>query len=213
MITPDAPLDSHLTGDLLVRALDDELSGTEALLVQSHLAACDKCREQYQGFHHVSLRLESALAVSAAPNSPRDRELLVQQLDLRESRPRPTTSRQVIRGFGWGMAIAATLALGVLFIPGHLHPNNPGASPVTGAQSAFEVDGESFVPLPYSNPYLPMSTSHVVEMQVSVSSLADAGILFEPIGSQASRPNDSVLADVLLGIDGQPLGVHVLAMQ
>jgi hypothetical protein len=76
--------------------------------------------------------------------------------------------------------------------------------------ASFEVDGETFVALPYSNPDLPLTAPHIVRMQVPVASLADAGITFEPVSSEVSSPDRSVLADVLLGIDGQPLGVHVL---
>jgi hypothetical protein len=47
-------------------------------------------------------------------------------------------------------------------------------------------------------------------MQVPVSSLADAGIYVEPVGSRMTAPDHAVLANVLLGLDGQPLGVHVL---
>jgi hypothetical protein len=46
-----------------------------------------------------------------------------------------------------------------------------------------------------------------------VASLADAGVHFEAISNEVAGSNDSVLADVLLGIDGQPLGVHVLTAQ
>jgi hypothetical protein len=75
------------------------------------------------------------------------------------------------------------------------------------------VDGESFIPLPYSNPDLPIAAHRIVQMQVPVSSLADAGVHFEAISSEVSSGDESVLADVLLGIDGQPLGIHVLGAQ
>jgi len=47
-----------------------------------------------------------------------------------------------------------------------------------------------------------------------VSSLSDIGIVLEPVVSRVSRPDDaSVLADVLVGSDGQPRGVHVLSTE
>jgi hypothetical protein len=50
-------------------------------------------------------------------------------------------------------------------------------------------------------------------MQVSLSSLADIGIVLEPIANQVSGSDRSVLADILMGADGQPLGVNVLNVE
>jgi hypothetical protein len=58
-----------------------------------------------------------------------------------------------------------------------------------------------------------MSAPHIVEMQVPVASLASAGLFFEPVSNEAGAPERSVLADVLVGLDGQPLGVHVLSVE
>jgi hypothetical protein len=80
-------------------------------------------------------------------------------------------------------------------------------SPVGPA--TFELDGETFVALPDSNPGLPVNSARIVQMEVPVSSLADAGILVEAIAGDAG--DRSVLADVLLGADGEPRGVHVLS--
>jgi hypothetical protein len=117
-----------------------------------------------------------------------------------------------MRRFGWGMAIAATLALGILIAPKHREEQKP--SSVTNSMAdSLEVDGETFIALPYSNPDLPMGASHIVQMQVPVSSLADVGILLEPVSNEVSSLDRSVLADVLVGADGQPLGVNVLSFE
>jgi len=50
-------------------------------------------------------------------------------------------------------------------------------------------------------------------MQVPVSSLADIGISSEPVVNEAFNQDRTVLADVLLGADGQPLGVHVVSWE
>jgi hypothetical protein len=116
--------------------------------------------------------------------------------------------------FGWGMAIAATLALGILVAPRAKHTAaETQTSSIAVPSNALEVDGESFVALPYSNPDLPVSASRIVQMQVPVSSLADVGIALEPVSSRVSGEDRSVLADVLIGADGQPLGVHVLGLE
>ena len=73
------------------------------------------------------------------------------------------------------------------------------------------MDGEKFWALPYSNPDLPV-TARVIQMEVPVASLADAGIVVEPVLSRTSEPDRAVLADILLGLDGQPVGVHVVSV-
>ena len=88
-----------------------------------------------------------------------------------------------------------------------------GVTTMSPSPSLLEIEGETFVPLPYSNPDLPVPSHRIVQMQVPVSSLADAGVQFEGISNVASGADQSVLADILLGIDGQPLGVHVLGTQ
>ena len=50
-------------------------------------------------------------------------------------------------------------------------------------------------------------------MQVPVSSLTAAGIVFEPVSIGASSADRTVLADLLIGTDGQPLGVHILGVE
>jgi hypothetical protein len=122
---------------------------------------------------------------------------------------------KVMRRFGWGMAIAASLALGIIIAPKpkpQVSESTSLARVVPGASGAIEVDGESFITLPYSNPDLPSVAPRIVQMEVPISSLADIGISLEPISSQANQDR-SVLADVLLGADGQPLGVHVVSWE
>ncbi len=212
-LTQDFSTKDHLSNELLVRMLDDELSGSEAVLAESHLAQCERCRERYQELHLISVKVESAVTGFMADDSHEDRRILAERLDLREHQNRVPVSRRFVSRLRWGMAIAATLAIGILFLPEWKHPKKSTQISGSNLQLNLEVDGESFVSLPYSNPDLPVSASHIVQMRVPVSSLADAGIVFEPISSQASRPDDSVLADILFGVDGQPRGVHVLSAE
>lgn len=205
----------HLSDDLLVRSIDDELSGSETLTVESHLAHCAECTRRHHELRSVSGWIESAIDAVRPGYSDAQRESIAQALEAREGEAASPGPRKVLRGFGWSMAIAAALAVALLFGPQWRHSSRAGLTSEGDAQTnaALEVDGETFIPLPYSNPDLPVAASHVVEMQVPVSSLADAGIVFEPISSEVSAPDRSVLADVLIGIDGQPLGVHVLNVE
>ncbi len=203
--TPAHPADA-----LLIKAVDDELPVADALEVNSHLSACEDCRRRYHALRQISASIESAVAAPALELSQQQRARLERQMELTElAAPMPNASH-VLRRLSWAAAIAAALAFLLMFVP---QWNRAGktAGPVAAVQpSAFEVDGESFVALPYSNPDLPLNASHIVQMQVPVSSLADAGIVFEPISNEGPASDRSVLADVLLGIDGRPLGIHVL---
>ncbi|MGA8027489.1 MAG: hypothetical protein WB992_10100 [Bryobacteraceae bacterium] len=202
----------HLENELLLKALDDEVSGAQIVIVESHLSKCEKCVRKFRELRAVSGGIESLLASFEVEDDYRQRDYLNQELERRERlRSAPPSAERVLRRFGWGMAIAATLAIATVVIS-HRGPQAPGPAAAAESQTAetFEVDGETFVALPYSNPELPMSAPHIVEMQVPVSSLTDAGVIFEPVSSEVSAQDRSVLADVLLGMDGQPLGVRVL---
>ena len=204
-LTPAHPADA-----LLIKALDDELSTADALEVNSHLAVCEACKRRYHALRQLSARIESAVAAPLLEFSAEERARLERRMELCELAARRNRSH-VLRRLSWAAGIAAAVAFLLMFVPQWKRGGGKTAGPVASVQpSAFEVDGESFVALPYSNPDLPLNASHIVQMQVPVSSLADAGIVFEPISNEMSASDRSVLADVLLGIDGRPLGIHVL---
>lgn len=203
----------HVPEALLIKALDDELSRAEARGVESHLASCDECGGRYQELRQLSTAVEYALAGERLEPSRAARDRLERELDGRELAAAAQPLSPVLRSLSWAVAIAAALAFALMFIPQWKHAvKNPG--PVAAPPpSAFEVDGETFVALPYSNPDLPVNASHIVQMQVPVSALADAGIVFEPISNEIGSTDRSVRADVLLGMDGRPVGIHILSSE
>jgi len=207
----------HLSKDLLARAVDDELSAVEALLVESHLPVCETCRKAHRQLRSLSFRLESMVAASVPNRYGEEREALVQALEARESKVAAAPARKIFRQFGWGMAIAAALTIGILVSPQWLHSAKTGITQTRNgtleSSATFEINGETFVALPYSNPDLPLPAPHIVQMEVPVSSLAQAGLVFEPVSDEVSTSDRSVLADVLLGMDGQPVGVHVITAE
>jgi len=159
----------------------------------------------------VAVNFDSFVASLQIGHSEFERQHLEAKLNKREQRSSLRDMRRVFRNLGWTVGIAATLALTILFIPLGNNEKKPErvAASALQASTAFEIDGEAFVALPYSNPELPIGGSRIVQMQVPLSSLAEAGIIVEPLSSDFSAPEHPVLADVLLGLDGQPLGVHV----
>jgi len=202
----------HLANDVLIRALDDELPPTEAAAVELHLSCCEECRRRSAGFRSLSIHIESLVA-SGPECGVGEREILARKLESQAPLSRVHAgSPKLKRALGWALALAACLAVIATLAPRPNAPAKPASAALAQVQSGtFEVDGESFISLPYSNPDLPATAAHIVQMQVPVASLTAAGIIFEPVSNGAASSDRSVLADVLLGMDGQPLGVHVLS--
>lgn len=203
----------HLSNDVLVRSLDGELTSSKAFSVEEHLKACRLCQARQAELQRVSIGLEQSVRSVNLAIPALERSRLASRLrDARGASATPLS--RTLTQFGWALAAAASLAVGLAYLP--LTRGKVTASPAVEARTArtgspFEVDGETFFYLPYSNPDLPASSSHVVQMRVPLSSLADAGVLVEPLDSRMATPDRAVLADVLLGLDGQPIGVHVLS--
>ena len=206
----------HLEPALLIEFLDNETSKHEVELVSSHLASCAACRERQAALAHVSSEIDSFFAALPVPSDFSTRKNLedaMRRTAVVGVRRISSDSSKVMRRFGWGMGIAAAIAIALVWVPAPDRITTHQAARVTHNQvAAIDVNGESFVALPYSNPDLPLNAPRIVEMQVPVSSLIAAGILFEPTGALLTNGSSDrmVPANVLLGIDGQPLGVHVL---
>ena len=205
----------HLDDLLLVKIIDGELSCDDSVAARAHLLACATCQARYTELNHLSLGVEAFVANIPVVEAGPARQQLSNLLFVRDlpGTTAPAATGTVFRTLGWTTAVAATLVAGIALAP-HLQqfhkaklPNPAQSQPLT-----YEVDGESFVALPYSNSDLPFTSSRIVEMQVPVSSLASAGMLFEPVAS-SSAADRTVLADVLLGADGQPLGFHLLSTE
>lgn len=205
--------DEHPTRQLLVGALDDELSPEEAVEVEQHLARCADCKREYETLRTLSVRLGAVLASFGGDEANGMRHRLSDAMEAQEAPVPVHRPRRLGQSFAWGAAaIAAGLAIAALSLPWTARrPAAAGAQTVFEASNgAIDVDGESFVVLPYSNPDLPVSAPRIVEMQVPIAALADAGVSFEPVSSEAADSDGSVLADVLIGLDGEPMGIHVL---
>ena len=206
----------HLNTELLVRALDDELTSSERIAVESHLASCDECQANYRELGVLSVKFEAFVAERPMPPVGAERCDLEQDLIRKEfGAMKGPNVRRWARPASFILAVAASVVVALLLLPRTVERDGSGKVFVSGelSPSTFEADGETFVSLPYSNASLPMNAHHVVRMQVPVSSLLDAGVIFEPISNEVTSGDRSVLADVLLGVDGEPLGVHVVSSE
>ena len=212
---------NHLSDDLLIRHLDDELSPPEILVVEPHLRDCGECRASFAEFRKAAGAADDFFLSSQPQYFGSERIALAQALN-RNSAPvhgarAPVSlggkgAASALRRFSWAAGLAACLAAGFYFSTTHRQTatSSPGLS-ANATVASYDIDGEKFWALPYSNPDLPVNAPRIVEMEVPIASLADAGIFVAPLASRAAAPGDAVLADVLLGIDGQPVGVHVLS--
>jgi anti-sigma factor RsiW len=215
-IEMNSNLCSHLSKDLILRSLDDELTTAERFECESHLAMCQDCRLKLASMHNLSMDIETAVHAVGVPDMTGVRGNLQRSLQSPPVVAAPSQGT-VLRRFGWGMGIAATLAMGILLAPRVHLPAGPPALVTSQKLAAhepaalIEIDGEIFQPVPYANADLPTSAPHIIQMRVPISSLAEAGIVLEPVNAIAGTDTErSVLADVLVGADGQPRGVHVL---
>lgn len=204
----------HPEDGLLIQYLDGELPENQFARLRLHLASCSQCRSKQDEFVRLSNRVE-VLIGGTAVESPADSRANLARALVGERGPTAASemSIKVMRRFGWGMAIAAGLAAGIVLIPhgSKIDESVPVAkTPAVVSQSIY-VNGESFIALPYSNPDLPISAPRIVEMQIPASSLASAGLFLEPVANGVA--DRTVLANVLLGLDGQPIGVHVLSAE
>lgn len=205
----------HPDNSVLVRHLDGELAGEEWLSVDAHLACCAGCRARQDVFRDLSSGIENALRNIPVHGSAAERAHLAER--LAEPTVTATSSAVVLRRFGWGMALAAGLALAVVLAPitnlgRRSSSSNSLQHPVlVASNSGISVNGETFFALPYSDPDLPLNASRIVEMQVPISALTEAGVAPQP--GWNGNGDGMVSANVLLGIDGQPLGIDVLGAE
>jgi hypothetical protein len=201
----------HPDDGLLVGYLDGELTDEQFVQVRNHLATCGACRNRREQYATLSGDLQSIVDATPVPVGKELRQNLASMTTgLKHTRVAHASASLVMRRFGWGMAAAASLALGLLLAP---HPQQVVQRPANAAAKTQEsglisINGENFISVPYSNPDLPLNAPRIVEMRVPVSSLASAGIMYEPVSGLADH---TVRANVLLGLDGQPRGVHVLS--
>lgn len=198
----------HLADEFLVRAVDDELSVAERVELEEHLARCAACHGLLRELGALSIYVEHAVSNTPVAIRLDDEAALLSRLEGVQRQTRQAAART---SFALRWAAAAAAIACAFIVPLAVHHRAPAghiASAAVGPIS-FDVDGETFVALPYSNPDLPLDSARIVQMQVPVSSLADAGIMVGPLSQTAL--DSSVLADILMGEDGEPRAVHVIS--
>jgi hypothetical protein len=208
-------MSEHPKDGLLIQYLDGELPENQFARLRLHLTSCSECRSRQNEFAALSDRVAALVATSTGEQQGDSRANLARALaPAGNPMSAPESPVKVMRRFGWGMAIAAALAAAIMLTPRANKTDEPvpveKPSAVASSASIY-VNGESFIALPYSNPDLPINAPRIVEMQIPASSLASAGLFLEPVANGTA--DRTILANVLLGLDGQPIGVHVLSAE
>lgn len=101
--------------DKLGPYVDNELSSVEADRIRTHLAECDRCREEV-----VSLRdLAAAIAREPAPDAPPGLWLAIEQAISKEAAPagRPAYRRLWFRPWRVAAALAIAAGIGAFLLP------------------------------------------------------------------------------------------------
>ena len=213
----------HLSEDLIGRVVDNELTPTERLFAERHLAVCPLCRQKRREWAEVAERVQD-LVLEQEPVVPANsRERLLSALEQREPARSVSVRQEAPAWWKWGaiVALAASLAfvfslppvrthLGAVWNPAGHNLRTPGANGAAASAAAYEPNVDepewTFIPLPYSGVVLAEGEEEIVRVQMPVSALANEGII--PQGAYAE--NSWVDADLLLGLDGQPQGIRLV---
>jgi anti-sigma factor RsiW len=208
----------HLSEDLIARIVDNELTPTERLFAERHLAICTDCRKKRREWAEVAEHVQD-LVLEHEPVVPANaRQRLVGA--LAQGTPMATGSipQEAPAWWKWGAVAAVAASLAFLFSlpPVRTHMNellNPSGTKVQTAtangaanQAGTEEVERSFIPLPYSGVALAEGEEEIVRVQLPASDLANQGI----IAPGAYAENSWVDADLLLGLDGQPQGIRLV---
>lgn len=225
---------THLSDQQLVRALDKELPSDAQAEVDVHLASCESCLDRYEALTDLSERLRHVLETVPVSAPLSAREELRSKVQRPGSAVAP---RFALRRWVWAAAACIALALLFSLnrrtperkVQVTKAPNAPvieaRTEPVprssaslkkttsepqrrrVGAKPA-EVSGTApFIPLPYSDPALPLEAADIVRVQMRLSTLANSGVIRMMPGSG----DGWVQADVLLGMDGEPYGIRLVS--
>jgi hypothetical protein len=207
----------HLSEDLVARVVDNELTPTERLFAEGHLATCAVCRQKRREWAEISERVQDVVLEQEPVIAANARERLVSALDRPGDGHRLTVSQDTPAWWRWGAvaAIAASLAFLVSLPPVRtqliewwnpaVHTVSTAVVKTAGQPNADETD-RTFIPLPYSGVALAEGEEEIVRVAMPVAALANAGI----IPAEAYAEDSWVDADLLLGLDGQPQGIRLV---
>lgn len=209
----------HIPDGLLAKAVDEELTLDERLFVERHLAACPTCRERRRQWAELSDRVQDC--VLAAPVSVPDlsRECLAASVGVPASASPAEVRRRrwILPRAGAAAAVACLVVLGSAGVFWKIGPWAGKRLDLSANRAAVVDDPRGdegdFIPLPYSADAVP-DADRIVRVELPVSDLEEEGILPAGVDSAAvygaAYGDGWVLADVAVGLDGQPAGIRLV---
>src|SRR3954452_12317746 len=132
--------DSHLSNGVLLQFMDDELTLAEAAKTERHLAHCSMCSHRYAELRRVSSSLDGFMESLQPAFSLSERQVLASKLESVNARNVSRTAAKAgPRLAWWGLAAAAALTVGVLYLPSsHSTPGAKTTQVARESTSAFE---------------------------------------------------------------------------
>jgi Putative zinc-finger len=168
---------------LLPELVDGDLSIADTRLVESHLKTCPECSARLATFARVDASISNWSGYNAPPLFGQRERLAGKML------PHHAPSR------GWAWAIPVALAAGLAAV--WFIPQKTPAPP--------RISESRFIEIPYLAPLAPNENTTVVRMDLQVATLQAAGYRVN------ADPAVTVPVDVLVGEDGRPHALRVLA--
>jgi hypothetical protein len=165
-----------------------------------HLRTCERCLDRWEAERELTANMRFIRMESGSRRSSADARLaLLREFDARHAeKTRPYWS--------WGLALAATLLLGVLLGPEamiRLHPVQTATSPVQSDEVLADPDSDGFIAVPYAPPLATGELVRIVHTELNPAALASLGLSVDPSWTT------QLPADVLEGEDGMPRAVRV----
>lgn len=210
----------HIPDDLVAKAVDEELTMDERLFVERHLAACPTCRERRRQWAELSDRVQDCVLATPVSVPALSRECLAASVGVAANASPADVRRRrwILSRAGAAAAVACLVVLGSagVFWKTGAWAGRRADLAANRAAVVDDIRGDEgdFIPLPYSSDAVP-GTERIVRVELPVSALAEEGILpaaavdSEAVYGAVYR-DGWVLADLAVGMDGQPAGIRLV---
>src|SRR5580658_2493791 len=206
----------HIPDGLVAKAVDDELTMDERLFVERHLAVCPTCRERRRQWAELSDRVQDCVLATPVAVPDLSRECLAASVGIPASASPGDVRRRrwILPRAGAAAAVACLVVLGSAGVFWKTGPWAGRRADLSANRAAvvddIRAEEGDFIPLPYSEEAVP-GAERIVRVELPLSALVEEGVLSAAAVDSAAVYGDGwVLADVALGLDGQPAGIRLV---
>jgi hypothetical protein len=191
--------------DIVKLARGETLPPGTAAQVETHLEACERCAARFARQHELSDALRALARDAAAEGAPD--ALRGRVLEAFAAAHHPATKPRSYP-FAWLAAAAALVLVTAAGIWASLEYQRARAVAAanTEAQPARTLEG--FVALPVAVGLPRLESGYIVRVELPVAALPALGVDVLPASTR-----NAVQADVLVGQDGQPRAIRLVALE